>query len=111
MLEKSFSLLFYLKKPKNYRNGAMPIYLRITVDGIPKEISTGRQCQPERWNANACHCNGTKEDARSLNAYLDILRTKVYEARRVLLEKNEMITAETLRNILKGTSENAKIYL
>ncbi len=53
MLEKSFSLLFYLKKPKNYLKGAMPIYLRITVDGIPKEISTGRQCDPIRWNMNA----------------------------------------------------------
>lgn len=41
MLEKSFSLLFYLKKPRNYSKGAMPIYLRITVDGIPKEVSIG----------------------------------------------------------------------
>jgi hypothetical protein len=40
MLEKSFSLLFYLKKPKNYVSGNMPIYMRITVDEIPKEIST-----------------------------------------------------------------------
>jgi len=34
MPEKSFSLLFYLKKPKNYRKGTMPIYLRIIVNGI-----------------------------------------------------------------------------
>ena len=34
MPEKSLSLLFYLKKPKNYRKGTMPIYLRITVNGI-----------------------------------------------------------------------------
>ncbi len=53
MLEKSFSLLFYLKKTKNYRIGNMPIYLRITVDGIPKEITTGRNCDPDKWNANA----------------------------------------------------------
>jgi hypothetical protein len=53
MLEKSFSLLFYLKKPKNYLKCVMPIYLRITVHGIPKEISTGRQFDPDRWNANA----------------------------------------------------------
>lgn len=56
MLEKSFRLLFYLKKPKKYRKGPMPIYLRITVDGVPKEISTGRQCEPDRWNTNANRC-------------------------------------------------------
>ena len=111
MLEKTFSLLFYLKKPRNYSKGAMHVYLRITVDSIPKEISTGRQCDPDRWNANAGRCNGTKEDARSLNIYLDTLQTKVYEAKRLLLEKNEVITAETLRNVLKGTNENAKMIM
>ncbi len=35
----------------------MPIYLRITVDGIPKEISTGRQCGPDRWKGNAGRSN------------------------------------------------------
>ena len=111
MLEKTFSLLFYLKKPKNYLKGAMPIYLRITVDGIPKEISTGRQCDPDRWNSNAGRVYGTKEDAKSLNAYLDILQNKVYEVRRQLLEKNETITAEGLRNTLKGTNETARMIM
>lgn len=40
----TYSLLFYLKKPKNYVSGPKPIYMRITVSGIPKEISTGRDC-------------------------------------------------------------------
>ncbi len=111
MLEKTFSLLFYLKKPKNYLKGTMPIYLRITVDGIPKEISTGRQCDPERWNPNAGRSYGTKEDAKSLNAYLDTLQTKVYEARRQLLEKNENITAERLRNTLKGKNETSRMLM
>lgn len=111
MLEKSFSLLFYLKKPKNYLKGAMPIYLRITVDGIPKEISTGRQCDSIRWNINVGRCIGTKEDAKSLNSYLDILQAKVYEVRRRLLEKNETITAERLRNTLKGTDGTARMLM
>lgn len=111
MLEKSFSILFYLKKPKNYLKGAIPIYMRITVDGFPKEISTGRQCDPNHWNANAGRVQGTKEDTKLLNAYLDTLQTKVYEARRQLIEKNETITTEGLKNILKGTNEKAKMIM
>ncbi len=34
MLDKSFGLLLYVKKPKNYLKGDVPIYLRITVDGV-----------------------------------------------------------------------------
>ena len=111
MLEKSFSLLFYLKKPKNYQNGVMPIYLRITVDGIAKEISTGRSCDPLKWNSRSGRCSGTKEDIKSLNAFLDTLQTKVYEVRRQLLEKNELITSETLRSVLKGTEKNGRMLL
>ena len=89
----------------------MPIYLRITVDGIAKEISTCRQCDPDRWNTNAGRYNATKEDAKLLNAYLDTLQTKVYEAKRQLIEKNEIISAEGIRNTLKGKTEQAKMIL
>lgn len=46
MLDKSFNLLFYLKKPKNYSGGKMPTYLRITVNDEAKEITTKKQCGP-----------------------------------------------------------------
>ena len=41
MLEKSMGLLFFLKKPKNYSNGGLKdVYLKITIDGIPRELSS-----------------------------------------------------------------------
>ncbi|MBB5639014.1 hypothetical protein HDE68_004952 [Pedobacter cryoconitis] len=46
-MKTSFSLLFYLKKPKNYIKGAVPVYLRITVDGKRAELATSRDCEPE----------------------------------------------------------------
>jgi hypothetical protein len=111
MLEKSFTLLFYLKKPKNYCEGPMPIYLRITVDGIAKEIFTGVHADPEKWNGNAARLYGIKEDAKLLNATLDTLQTKVYEARRILIEKNEIITADILRGVLKGKTHESKLLI
>lgn len=111
MLEKNFSLLFYLKKPKNYLKGPRPIYLRITVDGVPKEISTARDCDIDRWNVNAGRMSGTKEDAKLLNAYLDTLQTKIYEVRRELLEKDETVTSEALKNTLRGTNEKSKMIM
>ena len=40
MIEQSFGLLFYLKKPKGFTAGEISIYLRITIDGTPVELST-----------------------------------------------------------------------
>ncbi|NII82631.1 hypothetical protein FHT21_001676 [Pedobacter sp. SG908] len=31
-MKTNFSLLFYLKRQKNYRGGRVPVYLRITVN-------------------------------------------------------------------------------
>ncbi len=42
MPDKRFGLHFYLKKLKSYWKGILPTYLRITVDGIPKELFTKR---------------------------------------------------------------------
>ena len=66
MLDKSFVLLFYLKKPKNYEKGEVPIYLRITVDGVPKELSVKRNCDPERSNSSSGRAQGIKEAVKSL---------------------------------------------
>jgi hypothetical protein len=46
MLVKSFGLHFSLKKAKTYEKDTIPIYLRITVDGIPKELSTKEHAIP-----------------------------------------------------------------
>lgn len=96
-MSTNYSLLFYLKKPKNYAGGAKPIYMRITVAGEPKEVSTGRECDPSRWNAKTNRAKGTKEDIRNLNAYLDTLERKVADAYLQLVKDGADITAESLK--------------
>ena len=51
MLNKRFSLLFYLKKPKDSKQATAPIYLRITVDAERTEVSVQRSCIPLKWNS------------------------------------------------------------
>ncbi|MGF7232927.1 site-specific integrase [Arachidicoccus sp.] len=110
-MKTNFSLLFYLKKQKNYKTGPAAIYMRITVNGKRSENSTGRECEPARWNAHAVRANGTKEVTRSLNAYLDDLQKKVYEAHSQLTEADEMITAESIRNKFLGKSEQPRALI
>lgn len=111
MLAKRFSLLFYIRKPKNYVKGNQPIYMRITIDSSRLELSTQRECEPERWNSQSGRANGTKESIRNLNIYLDSLQAKVYEAHRSLLDKSDPVTVENLRRKLRGTVERLRMIL
>jgi site-specific recombinase XerD len=105
MIEQSFGLLFFLKKPTGFSSGEVPIYLRITVDGDRVELSTKRKCDPLQWNQHAERATGSKDTVKNLNAYLQTIREKVYEIKRRLIENNKTITAETIRCILSGRED------
>ncbi|KAA0992036.1 site-specific integrase [Dyadobacter aurulentus] len=111
MLTKSFALLFYLKKRSNYLKGKLPIYMRVTVDGKRMEIATKRECEPTKWNSSAGRVSGNKEEVRSINSYLDVLQSKVYELHRKLIASEITITAELFKNKLVNDNEQKKMIL
>jgi len=106
-MKTNFSLLFYLKKQKNYISGNVPIYMRITVGGKRAEITTGRDCEPKIWNAKVGRIKGTKEEYKMLNAYLDQLQTFVYGAHQSLIKVGEVITADAIKNRYLGKGEKS----
>ncbi len=110
-MEKSFGLLFYLKKPKNFKNGERPVYLRITVNGISSEICTKRKCDYSNWNNTAGRMDGKTEFAKSLNSYLEVLQRKVYEARKSLVENDHPVTAENIKILLLGREISQHKYM
>ena len=92
----NFHLLFYIRKQKNYKGGAMPIYMRITVNGKRADMSAGRECESVKWNGHAGRAIGAKEEIKSLNNYLiaTALQTKLRNAHQVLIDANQQVTTE-----------------
>lgn len=111
MLEKSFGLLFFLKTAKNLTQDERYVFMRITIEGKSKEISTRQLWSRVRWNPKTGRAGGTKEDARKLNAYLDSLSMKVLQAKQVLLDSNKEINAENVKNLLLGQGDDSKMIL
>ena len=87
-IRETLAILFYLRRDKSKNSHEVPIYLRITVNGQRAEMATKRIIDPKKWNNEGGFAKGTKEEIKSLNEYLDILRSKVYAAQRELLEEN-----------------------
>ena len=111
MLEKSFGLLFYLKPAKNQKGNVRYVYLRITVQRKVAELSTKKLWDTKHWNSIAGRATGNKEDTRTLNAYLDMLAAKVHQAKKMLIEDDIKVTAEALKNILLGKSNETRTIL
>ena len=110
-MKSNFHLLFYIRKQKNYKGGAMPIYMRITVNGKRADMSAGRECEPVKWNSHAGRAIGTKEEIKSLNNYLDSLQSKVRDAQQALIDANQTITTESLLNQFTGKTQRSRYLM
>ncbi|SDS97506.1 Site-specific recombinase XerD [Mucilaginibacter mallensis] len=104
-MNKTLSLLFYLKRSKITDAGTVPVYLRITVDGERIEISSKRYVNPDKWNASGQKLNGSGEEVKTLNAYLRNLEHQVYEAQRIMSDKKLPISTLNLKNFLTKKEE------
>jgi site-specific recombinase XerD len=105
-MNKRFSLFFYLKKQKNKKEN-YTVYLRLIIDGRRTEICTKRTWESSRWHSAAGRAKGTKEDTRILNAFLDLLQAKVYEAHHAIISSGKTVSAELIKNMLSGFGEKA----
>jgi site-specific recombinase XerD len=101
-MEKTFGLLFYLKKARGYKAGEVHVYMRITVNSTITDVSTKRKCEPSQWNGLAGRSAAKTEIGKSLNSYLDVLQRRVYEIRKQLLDTEKPVTAENIKIILQG---------
>jgi hypothetical protein len=110
-MNSNFHLLFFLRKQKNYKDGPIVIYMRITLDGKRAEMSTGRECDPVKWSSLAGRGMGTKEEVKSLNNYLDSLQTKLRNAHQVLVDSNQRITLESLYNQFTGKADKSSYLM
>ncbi len=110
-MEKSFGLLFFLRKPKNYKDKNVYVYMRITVNKSYCDISTKRKCNPEKWNQDAGRLRGKTDEIKSFNSYLDTLQQKVFEAKRKLIETDKLLSPENIKTILLGKEIHHKKYM
>lgn len=107
VMNTTLKILFLLRAPKKYSGGLIPVYMRITIDGQRFEIATQREVDPEKWDSRTGRIvRSKKESTREVNAYLDLLQARIFEAQRKLVSNGEEITTEKIKNLLLRKIEN-----
>jgi len=108
-MKNRISILFYTKSAKALKNGLLPIYLRITIDGVRVEVSTSKYIEKSKWSVEAGKIKGNSEEARTINSYLDVLRNKVYETEKLMIINNQEIFANSFKNKFMGVEEKQRM--
>lgn len=110
-MDTKLSILFYGKTSKTTNEDLLPIYLRVTIDGKRFEISTQRYIHSGKWSSDAGKVKGNTEEARSINFYLDNLRTKVYTIQCQLIQQGELVTRESFKGKWLGKENSSRMLL
>ncbi len=110
-MQPTFSVLFYPKGSNIDKDGMIPIYSRITVDGKRSEFSIGRKVLLTKWNSDAGKIRGTTSNVRELNRYMGSIRHKIHQIQERLSKEDALITAEIVKNIYLGRSDKRRMLL
>lgn len=104
-MNKTFSLLFLLKKNKVKANGTVPLYARITIDGTPKEISCKRSIDPNLWDRKLQRLSGRNPEVKAINSYLKTFEQEIYDAHHMAIKDKKPVTAALVKAKATGSDQ------
>jgi site-specific recombinase XerD len=110
-MKTKITLHFYAKSTKANAAGLLPIYVRLTIDGKRMEFSTKKFIDSAKWSPEMSKMKGNTENARSLNEYLDLLKSKIFDIQMELIHRNEPLTIEVFKNRLLGINERERMLI
>jgi len=111
MKRATFKVLFYIKRTKKKRDGTVPIYARLTVNGLRAEFGLQKSIKEEQWNKEKGCVKGSSSETRRFNLSLDLVKNKLYGYKLQLEEESKEVTAEALKNAYLGIEDDPKTIL
>ena len=91
----------------------MYVYMRITVDFQPTELSTGCSCLPKDWDIKTERVKENDAEHKKINEQLGLLESKIKDTYRYLreMEPDVSVNSVELRDRLKGKVSKGKTLL
>lgn len=110
-MKAKLSILFYARRAKTTKDGLIPIYMRVTIEGERIEFTTKRYTPPEKWSVEGNCMKGSSAESRAINSYLDALKGKVYDYQQDLIREDELVNAENMRNKILGIEKHKHLLI
>lgn len=111
MKNSTFKVLYFVKRTKQLKDGNLPVFVRITMNGQRSEFSLQRSIDENQWDAKKGKAKGNTKQSRELNNYLDTFQTNLFMAKREMLELGKEITAESLKKHFLGVDETKLTFM
>jgi len=103
--QTTFNVIFHLRNSTR-DEGRCPVYARITINGKRIELSVKQIISLEDWNENNGMANPKKKEGRTLNNYLEQLRSSYVACYREMTLQKKIVTTETFKKEYFGVNDD-----
>ena len=93
-INEGLSVLFWLYKAKKTKDGMVPIYVRITVNGDRDNFSTGKKIAPSDWDEKNSIVKSVGPDYKSVNSYIRKTQSALEKHYECLFALDKRVTAK-----------------
>lgn len=101
-MRSTFKVLFFLKRDKQKKDGSVPVYCRITIDGKEARFGMKKYIDPKLWNIKEGKATGKSTESSEINALLEKTKAGIHKIYRDVQERENVVSAEKVKNIFLG---------
>lgn len=110
-MRSTFKVLFFLKRDKQKKDGNVPVYCRITIDGKETRFGMKKNIDPKLWNVREGKAIGKSAESYQINALLEKTKAGIHKIYREVQERENAVSAEKAKNIFLGIDSKQYMLL
>ena len=110
-MRSTFKVLFFLKRDKQKKDGSVPVYCRITIDGKESRFGIKKNIDPKLWNVKEGKATGKSAESSEINALLEKTKAGIHKIYRDIQERENAVSAEKVKNIFLGIDSKQYMLL
>ena len=110
-MRSTFKVLFFLKRDKQKKDGSVPVYCRITIDGKEARFGMKKNIDPKLWNVKEGKATGKSSESSEVNALLEKTKAGIHKIYRDVQERENAVSAEKVKNIFLGIDSKQYMLL
>jgi len=111
MTRATFNLMFFVKRTKALKDGSIPVYARITINGKITEFGLQRNVGPNDWDGKKGKAIPNSKQNKELNNYLEAIKGNIFINKRELEEQGKILTPEAMKKAYLGLDETSRKLL
>lgn len=110
-MRSTFKVLFFLKRDKQKKDGSVPAYCRITIDGKEARFGMKKDIDPKLWNVKEGKATGKSAESSEINALFEVTKAAIYKIYRDIQERENAVSAEKVKNVFLGIDNKQYMLL